>query len=68
MENPWNAINNCEISFIITWSKYCSISVAAGETEFAIANTKLYVPVVNSSTQDNTKLLQELKSRIQTDN
>ena len=59
---------NCEISFIITWSKYCSISVAAGETEFAIANTKLYVPVVNSSTQDNTKLLQELKSGIQTDN
>ena len=59
---------NCEISFIITWSKYCAISVAAGKTEFAIANTKLYVPVVNSSTQDNTKLLQELKSGIQTHN
>ena len=32
------------------------------ETAFAIADTKLYVPVVTLSTQDNAKLLQKLKS------
>ena len=30
--------------------------------KFAITQTKLYVPVVTLSTQDNTKLLQQLKS------
>ena len=29
---------------------------------FAIADTKHYVPIVTLSTQDNTKLLQQLKS------
>ena len=31
-------------------------------TTFAITDTKLYVPVVTLSTQDNAKLLQQLKS------
>ena len=31
-------------------------------TTFAIADTKVYVPVVILSTQDNVKLLQQLKS------
>ena len=31
-------------------------------TTFAITNTKLYVPVATLSIQDNTKLLQQLKS------
>ena len=29
---------------------------------FAITDTKLYVPVITLSTQDNAKLLQQLKS------
>ena len=32
------------------------------ETTFAITDTNLYVPVVNLSTQNNAKLLQQLKS------
>ena len=37
-------------------------SSATGETKFKITETKLYVPVVTLSTQDNAKLLQQLKS------
>ena len=53
---------NCEVNLILTWSKDCVISYAAGETKFKITDTKLYVPVVTLSTQDNAKLLQQLKS------
>ena len=53
---------NCEVNLILTWSKDCVISSANGETKFKITETKLYVPVVTLSTQDNAKLLQQLKS------
>ena len=46
----------------MTWSKNCVFSSATGETKFAITETKLYVPVVTLSTEDNAKLLQQLKS------
>ena len=57
---------NCETNLILTWSKNCVISNAAAhqDTTFAITDTKLYVPVVTLSTQDNAKLLQQLKSGI----
>ena len=35
---------------------------STGERRFAITDTKLYIPVVTISTQDNAKLLQQLKS------
>ena len=47
------------------WSANCvivSTNVANQNATFAITDTKLYVPVVTLSTQDNTKLLQQLKS------
>ena len=53
---------NCEVDLILTWSRHCVISSATGETKFKITETKLYVPVVTLSTQDNAKLLQQLKS------
>ena len=53
---------NCEVNLILTWSPTCVISSANGETKFKITETKLYVPVVTLSTQDNAKLLQQLKS------
>ena len=40
------------------WAPTCVVSSATGETNFAITETKLYVPVVILSTQDNAKLLQ----------
>ena len=39
-------------------------SEADRETTVAITDTKLYVPVLNSWTQDDTKLLHQLKSRL----
>ena len=53
---------NYEVELLLTWSKNCVISSATGETKFAITETKLYVPVVTLSTEDNAKLLQQLKS------
>ena len=56
---------NCEINLISTWSANCvivSTNVANQNATFEITDTKLYVPVVSLSTQDNSKLLQQLKS------
>ena len=56
---------NCEINLDLNWSKECVIVTIAVTTQgatFAITDTRLYVPVVTSSTQDNTKLLEQLKS------
>ena len=56
---------NCEIILILTWSTNCVIvspNVANQNATFEITDTKLYVPVVTLSTQDNSKLLQQLKS------
>ena len=53
---------NCEINLILNWSEDCVISSTNGETKFKITDTKLSVPVVTLSTQDNAKLLQQLKS------
>ena len=52
----------CEVNLILTWSKDCVITNSTGAGKFAITDTKLYVPVVTLSTQDNAKLLQQLKS------
>ena len=53
---------NCEVNLILTWSKDCVITNSEGEGKFAITETKLYVLVVTLSTEDNAKLLQQLKS------
>ena len=56
---------NCEIRLILIWSTNCvivSTNVANQNVIFEITDTKLNVPVVTLSTQDNSKLLQQLKS------
>ena len=55
---------NCEINLILTWSANCVIVYIAADQNatFEITDTKLYVPEVPLSTQDNSKLLQQLKS------
>ena len=54
----------CEINLDLNWSKNCVILAnnADQATTFSITDTKLYVPVVTLSTQDNVKLLEQLKS------
>ena len=48
--------------FFITWSSTCVITNSTGEGRFKITDAKLFVLVVTLSTQDNAKLLQQLKS------
>ena len=52
---------NREINLILTWSSTCVITNSAGAGKFAITDTILYVPAVTLSTEDNAKLLQQLK-------
>ena len=44
-----------------TWSENCFITDSRGTETFSITDSKLYVPVVTLSTQDETKLLKLLK-------
>ena len=56
---------NCKINLILTWSANCVIlltNVANQIPTFTITETKLYVPVVTLSNQDNAQLLMQLKS------
>ena len=56
---------NYEINFILTCSANCFIIDAPGNNHvpiFTMTDSKLYVPVVTLSTQDNAKILQQLKS------
>ena len=66
LSNFWRTLEmpliNCEVNLILTWSSTCVITNSTAAGRFEITDTKLYVPVVNLSTQDNTKLLQQLKS------
>ena len=66
LSNFWRTLEmpliNCEINLILTWSEKYVLSNDKKATTFAITGTKLYVPVVTLSTQDNAKLLQQLKS------
>ena len=66
VSNFWRTLEmpliNCEVNLILTWSSTCVITDSNGAGTFAITDTKLYVPVVTLSTQENTKFLQQLKS------
>ena len=66
LSNFWRTLEmlliNCEVNLILTWSKDSVITNSEGEAKLAITETKLYVPAVILSTQDNAKLLQRLKS------
>ena len=52
---------NSEISIMLIWSANCIISKEDRVTGFWITDTKLFVPLVTLSTQDNLKLLKHLK-------
>ena len=66
LSNFWRTVEmpliNCKVNLILTWSSTCVITDSNGAGIFAITDTKLYVPVVILSTQESTKLIQQLKS------
>ena len=66
LSNFWGTLEmpfiNCEMNLILNWSDKCVLSNDTKATTFSITDTKPYVPVVTLSTQDNAKLLEQLKS------
>ena len=66
LSNFWRTLEipliNCDLNLILTWSDKCELSNDTKAKTFAITDTKLNVLVVTLSTQDNTKLLKQLKS------
>ena len=65
LSNFWRTLEmpliNCEVNLVLTWPLTSVITNSTGAGRFAITDTKLYVPVVTISTQDSSKLLQQLK-------
>ena len=56
---------NCKIKIDLNWFEKCVLVATAVPNQgatFSITDTKLYVPVVTLSAQDNAKLLEHLKS------
>ena len=69
LSNFWRTLEipliNCEVNLILTWPSTCVLiatNIPNQNATFAITDTKLYVPVVTLSTQENTKFLQQLQS------
>ena len=72
LSNFWRGLNipliNCEVEIILTWSNnyvLADMTVANNPPtglEFQIKDTKLYVPVVTLSKENDIKLLEKLKS------
>ena len=50
----------CKIHLELNWSKNCVMSTIA-DTKFKIKNTKLYVPIVTLSSNDNVKVVNLLE-------
>ena len=56
---------NCEINLLLTWLENCFIMAGAIENQvpiFTITDMKLDFPVATSSTNNNAKQLQQLKT------
>ena len=50
---------NCKIKSNLTWQKECVLSTDAGDAVFIINDTKLYVPVVTLSKEDNKDFIEQ---------
>ena len=50
---------NCKIKLNLTWKKECVLSNQAGDAVFIINDTKMYVPVVTFSKEDNKDFIEQ---------
>ena len=50
---------NCKIKLNLTWKKECVLSSNDGNAVFIINDTKLYVPVVTLSKEDNKDFIEQ---------
>ena len=60
LSNFWRSLEipliNCKVEFSLVWNENCILTRLAGNTTFTITDAKLYVPIVASSIEDNSKL------------
>ena len=56
---------NCKIKLNLTWKKECVLSNQAGNAVFIINDTKLYVPVVTLSKEDNKDFIEQQNKAFQ---
>ena len=56
---------NCKIKLSLTWKKECVLSTDDGNAVFIINDTKLYVPVVTLSKEDNKDFIEQQKKVFQ---
>ena len=50
---------NCKIKLNLTWKKECVLSTGVDEAVFIINDTKMYVPVVTLSKEDNKDFIEQ---------
>ena len=50
---------NCKIKLNLTWKKECVLSNDAGNAVFIINDTKMYIPVVTLSKEDNKDFIEQ---------
>ena len=50
---------NCKIQLNLTWKKECLLSTGGGDAVFIINDTKIYVPVVTLSKEDNKDFIEQ---------
>ena len=50
---------NCKIKLNLTWEKECVLSTGDGDAAFIINDTKMYVPVVILSKEDNKDFIEQ---------
>ena len=56
---------NCKIKLNLIWKKECVLSTAGDDVVFIINDTKLYVPVVTLSKEDNKDFIEQQSKRFQ---
>ena len=56
---------NCEIKLNLTWKKECVLSTGGGNAVFIINDTKLHVPVVTLSKEDNKNFIEQQNKKFQ---
>ena len=56
---------SCKIKLNLTWKKECVLSTGNGDAVFIINDTKMYVPVVTLSKEDNKDFIEQQNKGIQ---
>ena len=49
-------LTNCKVKLSLSWDPKCVLTILDGASNFTMTDTKLYVPIVTLSIEDNEKL------------